>query len=92
MESARFEIVDRLSTEEFLVIRDLGPWHRFLTVTNDVENVVAKLIADAKLPGERRLLYIDSHGDLDEIAIEKGRFYKFMPIGQTTRAAVMRLI
>ena len=50
-----------------VVIRDLGPWHQHYTVTNDAENVVAKLHEAGQLTDARRLLYFDSRGDLDEI-------------------------
>lgn len=50
-----------------VVIRDLGPWHRFPTVINDAECVVARLHAEGRLGVGRRLFYWDSEGDLAEI-------------------------
>ncbi len=62
-----------------LVIRDLGPWHLFLSVTNDAENVVAELFMKGKLYGSRRLFYFDSDGIKDEIVQHDGHFLGFAP-------------
>lgn len=68
---ARFEIVrtpaelERLG--DVLTIRDLGPWDQHFTITNDAEDVVAKLLLSYDLKPGRRLFYYDSEGDLDEI-------------------------
>lgn len=80
---ANFEIVS--STTEHVVIRDLGPWDRHPTITNDAAWVVQQLI-DETLPGpddqHRKLLYYDSQGDLDEIVIQEGKFSGFFrPVG-----------
>ena len=61
-----------------LVIRDVGPWDKHLTVTNDVEHVVAKLVAAGKLPEGRRLFYYDSADEVDEIVVKDGRFTGFV--------------
>lgn len=75
---ARYEI-ERESAEQ-LVIRDVGPWHRHPTVTNDAEGVVARLHADGHLPPGRQLLYIDSLGGLDELSHDGcGAFIGFKP-------------
>ncbi len=50
-----------------IVIRDEGPWTRFSTITNAVEEVLFDLSRRDQL-GERRLFYYDSEGHLDEIA------------------------
>lgn len=63
-----------------LVIRDVGPWNMFSTVTNVAETVVAELICAGKLPSGRRLLYYDSEGHLDEILVRDGLFDGFAPI------------
>jgi hypothetical protein len=60
-----------------LVIKDEGPWDKYFTVTNDVENVVALLRLRGFLPDGRRLFYYDSEGVKDEILIEKGAFAGF---------------
>lgn len=71
---ANFEMVR--SDAASIVIRDVGPWDRHPTVTNDAEHVVSEL--RATLNG-RRLLYFDSGGRLDEILVRDGRFAGFAP-------------
>src|SRR5262245_33124996 len=48
-----------------LVIRDLGPWDQYRTVTNDAEHVVKELTQQGYLYPGRRLIYIDSEGERD---------------------------
>lgn len=67
-----------LATPDYIVIRDLGPWDRYTTVTNDAENVVAELAPELK---GRRLYYFDSDGRLDQIVIKDGRFAGFLAGG-----------
>jgi len=84
---AQYEIVSS-EPDEPLVIRDLGPWDRYLTVTNDAERVVRELwergllgstVPDAEHP-PRKLLYYDSEGLLDELVWEgEGAFVSFAP-------------
>jgi len=62
-----------------LVIRDIGPWDKYPTITNGAEEVVGQLVAEGKLPEGRRLLYYDSEGRLDEIRVKDGRFAGFAP-------------
>ena len=62
-----------------LVIRDVGPWGRHFTVTNDVENVVKRLAKEGHLPPARRLFYYDSEGQFDEILVLGGEFVGFKP-------------
>lgn len=76
---ANYQIVEDETTKLVLTIRDLGPWHKFWTVTNDIENVVTELAAEGHLPGGRRLFYYDSDGIKDEVIISKGRFFCFQP-------------
>ena len=67
------------SNETTLVIRDLGPWNHYKTVTNDADNVVAELHAAGKL-GNRRLFYYDSDGRRDELVHDgNGVFLTFAP-------------
>lgn len=72
-----YEVVTAESTPDVLVIRDVGPWDRYQTVTNAVELVVKQLTALEFLHDGRRLFYYDSSGDLDEIVHEGGRFKGF---------------
>lgn len=82
---ARFELVNPWSIDgvndelrsSALFIRDLGPWDRQRTVTNDAVNVVQRLIDGGFLPSGRRLFYYDSGGQLDELLIKDGRFAGF---------------
>lgn len=62
-----------------LVLRDVGPWDRFPTVTNDAEGVVLHYFNAGKLPEGRRLLYYDSEGQLTELKHEAGVFKGFAP-------------
>lgn len=57
-----------------VIIYDLGPWDKYLSVTNGAEEVVAGLLP--MLRG-RRLLYYDSEGELGELLIADGKFAGF---------------
>jgi len=59
-----------------LVIRDLGPWDKYLTVTNAVEDVVRELAGQLK---GRRLFYYDTEGQMDELVVKDGQFAEFAP-------------
>jgi hypothetical protein len=69
---ANFAIVE--DTARHLLIRDIGPWNVYPTVTNDAEEVVKKL---APILGDRRLFYFDSEGELDELLVNNGHFAGF---------------
>lgn len=66
------------TTSDCVLLEDLGPWERHLTITNDAENVVAQ-VAD-QLRG-RRLEYIDSAGERTELLVKDGKFAGFVPVG-----------
>lgn len=72
-------VEDDFLQKEPLVIRDVGPWNRHMTVTNGAEEVVDELAAQGRLPEGRRLLYYDSEGQLDEILVRDGKFAGFAP-------------
>ena len=60
-----------------LIIRDDGPWDKYLTVTNGAEIVVFELVH--RLHG-RMLLYFDSEGELGRLLYsQEGRFQGFAP-------------
>lgn len=61
-----------------VVIRDLGPWDKHLTVTNDIEHVLKQLQVKHDL-NERELYYHDSEGNYDQIVHLKGKFAGFAP-------------
>jgi hypothetical protein len=57
-----------------LVLKDIGPWNKFLTVTNDIEWVVSQVAP--RLNG-RILLYHDSEDRPDRIIVRNGKFAGF---------------
>jgi predicted RNA-binding protein with PUA domain len=67
-------------SEDCVVIRDIGPWHKHMTVTNGAEQVVAEL---APVLRGRRLEYYDSEGRRDQILVENGRFAGFAPAARS---------
>jgi hypothetical protein len=75
MNKANYEIVRQ--DDQHVLIRDLGPWDIHPTITNVVESVVAELLP---MLNGRRLEYIDSDNEHDEILIRGGRFagFKFL--------------
>lgn len=73
---ARFDIIE---SRDAVLIRDLGPWDKHLTVTNDAEWVVEHL---ASMLEGRRLFYIDSSGAKDELVVKDGKFAGFAPGGE----------
>jgi hypothetical protein len=81
---ARYVVVeDDLLDADPLVIRDVGPWDKRPTVTNDAEDVVRRLVEEGRLPEGRRLLYYDSEGNLDELVVKDGKFAGFKPVSVT---------
>jgi len=64
-------------TENYILIKDLGPWDKYLTITNAPELVVNDL---ADKLGSRRLEYYDSEGCRDQILVRNGRFAGFAPV------------
>jgi len=72
MNSAKFEVVR--SDNETVVLRDVGPWSKHPTVTNDAEQVVESL---GNWVGNRRLLYYDSDGELTELRHDGTKFTGF---------------
>lgn len=59
---------------DVIVIEDLGPWDKHLTITNDAEQVVKDLAIG--LNG-RKLYYYDSDGMMDELLVKDGKFAGF---------------
>jgi len=60
-----------------VVIKDVGPWDKYLSVTNDAENVIEELFREGRLNEGQRLFYIDSNGLQDEILIKNRKFAGF---------------
>ncbi len=73
-EHASYRLVD--STEELVLIEDIGPHDQFPTITNDAEWVVFRL---APMLEGRRLEYIDSDGNRDQLIVKDGKFAGFAP-------------
>lgn len=64
-------------SEKYVLLRDQGPWDQYFTITNDVENVVRRLIESGRLKPGQRLFYHDSEGDLTEAIVKDGEFASF---------------
>lgn len=79
MRCANFDIVEN-NFPGPLIIKDIGPWDKFSTITNDVEGVVARLIGGNILKEHQKLFYYDSEGYLDEILVKDGKFIGFCVI------------
>lgn len=75
-----------LETDHIMLIEDLGPWDVHRTITNDAENVVRLL---APFLRGRRLFYVDSAGDLDEIEYAGDVFIRFSCHGNAMKAALV---
>lgn len=69
-----YEVV--ASDDRILVIRDTSHLTGGRTVTNDAERVIADLNRQGLL-NDRRLLYYDSEGQLDELVHNEGEFLGF---------------
>jgi len=63
-------------TDEYMYIKDIG--RNGKTLTNDAAAVCMNLFKFHNL-GNRRLIYKDSAGDIDEMQHEAGVFIKFLP-------------
>ena len=72
MKTPRYEIVQ--VSEFYILIRDLGPWDVYPTITNGAEAVVAELAS--RLNG-RRLEYYDSEGECGQLLVRDGAFAGF---------------
>lgn len=75
MKAPNYEITDENDTR--ILIVDVGPWRFYPTITNNPEPVVEQL---APRLGGRKLHYIDSDGNEDEIIVKDGRFAGFSPV------------
>ncbi len=78
MKGANYLIVD--DRRDWMIIRDVGPWDHYATVTNAAEGVVAELHARGVLPVGKMLLYYDSEYSLDQLLHNGlGGFMGFAP-------------
>lgn len=86
--NVRFEIVS--ADRERVVIRDYGPWDKYMIVTNAAEDVVEMLFDRGILHPGQRLFYYDWDGSYDEIDIRDGKFHRFA-VGQRRELSGDRL-
>ena len=77
MRQAKYDVI--AATSDLVTIRDIGPWDKYMTVTNAAEEVVRELIDNGVIHDGQRLIYYDSEGRLDEIVWENGQFITFRP-------------
>ncbi len=87
MNERRANYITTLDNDEYLMIKDIGPWDKHLTITNDVEQVVKDLLEEL---GMRRLFYMDTEGEFDEIIIENGEFKTFAHTGEQQLPSFLR--
>ncbi len=77
-QEAHYEIVR--TTREMILLRDLGPWDRYMTITNAAESVIEEVKYYCSTIN-RRIFYFDSEGELTEIKLdERGRLAGFAPV------------
>lgn len=67
------------NTPELIILQDVGPWDRYMTITNAAEILVAE-IEEVYGIGNRQLLYYDSDDELTELLVKDGRFAGFAPV------------
>jgi hypothetical protein len=77
MSRANYQVLD--ITPEAVLLRDIGPWNKFMTVTNAAEDVVEELAESGILTPNQRLLYYDSENELTELKHKDGKFAGFAP-------------
>jgi hypothetical protein len=84
-----FTIYPELCTNEQLILVDLGPFDRYPTITNRAQETVEFLTQRGYLWEGRRLFYVDSLGQLDEIEHDgRGEFKRFAPLTDQERAEI----
>jgi hypothetical protein len=62
-------------TDDYIVLEDIGPWDRYPTITNAPEATCEAMLA--RLSG-RKLYYIDTDGNIDQLLIHDNRFAGFV--------------
>lgn len=55
------------NTADVIVLKDLGPWDIFKTITNDAEAVVSYLYKSSQATGSKRIVYYDSEEEATEL-------------------------
>lgn len=91
MKGANYVIIGDIP--ELIVIRDLGPWDRYATVTNAAELVVAELFRRNVLPKGKILLYYDSENELSQLSHDgNGVFTSIAPVSPETVVIISKKI
>lgn len=72
----RYNIIQ--ANETCIVLKDMGPWNRYMTITNAAEHVIEDM-QRIFIIGNRRIFYYDSEGELTELLVKDGRFAGFAP-------------
>lgn len=67
------------NTPELIILQDVGPWDKYITITNAAEAVVAEIEKTYGI-GSRRVFYYDSDNELTELVVKDGRFAGFAPV------------
>jgi hypothetical protein len=74
---ANYQIVNIFDEKKIIYIRDLCETFCCMSVTNDAENVIAKIFSDYPQLIEYRVFYVDTEGRVDELQHERERFTGF---------------
>ena len=69
----KIEIVD----EKLVLLKDIGPWDQFKTITNNAKEVVEEIRELGHLETDPNLLYWDSEGNLTELVYNDSGFLDF---------------
>jgi hypothetical protein len=77
---AHYQIYE--ANDDRIVIEDIGPWDRYMTVTNAAESVIEELGKQYGGIGKRRVFYYDSEGEMTELLVKDGKFMGFAPVSQ----------
>lgn len=73
MKTPNYRVIE--ITKDLVLLQDIGPWDLYPSITNGVEKVVELVFP---LLQGRRLEYIDSEGERDEIVVTPdGEFQEF---------------
>lgn len=77
MRIPNYSVVKEDPDKLFIIIRDIGPWDKYPSVTNGAEDVVESLVRSGRLLPGWRLFYYDTEGILDELLVKDGKFAGF---------------
>ena len=68
-------------TPEVVVLRDLGPWDRYQTITNDAEAVISHLHKSEVIGDNTKVVYQDSEGEWTELCHDNSGNFNGFKIG-----------